>query len=66
MITNYCQIYCCARERPKGAKAMGGNPDQIEGFVENLEKLYSSGRDMSAKEEYSRLHGLYSSDLVRK
>jgi len=47
---------------------MGGNPDHIEGFVQNLEKLYSSGRDMSAKDEYTRLHGLYSlysTDLVR-
>lgn len=46
------------------AKAMGEDSSKIPELVETLKTIYAANRDMSGEQEYSRLHQLYSGDLV--
>ena len=49
----------------KQAQETGQNPEKIPDFIQELKKAYSTGRDMTGKMEYSRLHALYQGDWVR-
>ena len=49
----------------KGSESMGGDPEDASCFIEAIKKVYSAGRDMSGKMEWSRLHALHTGDSVR-
>ena len=46
------------------ATAMGQDAAEVPRFIDELEKIYSAGRNMVGKFEYSRLHALYNADVV--